>query len=180
MFRQSKEYVLAFQSQNSDNTTNRKEHILRPPFGVDDRFQTLAKFKASRQNPIVITRIPRLSEKKRIPRKEYETNPNMKTMYQYHYNDTGDVRLSECDNRSVESLNKHFKSCQRRGIIAIELFNLRMPEAPNRKYRSDTNKRISEYAAEICYVGTKITKNRIHDHSMCGRLQKNCVHYIEL
>lgn len=179
MFRQSKEYDLTFQSQISDTVSNRRKYIFRPPFGVDDHFQTLAMFKANRQKPLGHTKLPRLSEKKRITAIEYELNPHMKTMYQYQFNDTADVRLGRCDNRSVECRNKDFRSCQRRGIVAIELCKLSLPELPPRKFRSDRSKRVTEYAAEINYVGSKIISNRIHDHSTCGRLAKHCVHYIE-
>lgn len=152
---------------------------LRAPFSTEDQSNVLTTFKNSRQKPNAIANPPRLFPLKPIPPREYEINPTMKTMYQYQFNDAADVRLGHCDNRSIESRNKYFKRCQKHGQDFVELFKLHMPEPPPRKYRSDRNKRVSEYTAEISYVGAKIMSNRIHDHTQCGRLPKYCVHYIE-
>lgn len=179
MFRQDEESVPANQSKkNSDSSiTSKREFTLRPPFGIDDQTQVLARFRASRPRPPVDPLHSR--RRKRIPPIEFEVNPNMKTMYQYQFNDPADERLGFCDNRSIESLNNHFKRCQRHQRNVMEAIKMHLPELPPRKYRSDRNKRVSEYTAEISYVGAKIMSNKIHDHSQCGRLPKNCVHYIE-
>lgn len=178
MFGQSNEFALTTQ-RKIIGSNNGKKYTLQPPFGIDDHFQILAAFKASRQKPPVVASPTHSKRKKSIPTREFEYNPNMKTMYQYQYNDTGDVRQGYCDNRSVESLNEYFKRCQQSGRNLRELFKLRSPDLPPLKYRSDHSNRISEYAAEISYVGSKIFSSHIHDHSKCGRLPKNCVHYIE-
>lgn len=179
MFGQSKEFVSTNQSKITGSPINKRENTLRPPFGIDDPFQILARFKASRQKSVSTGNSSHLRSTRRIPPREYEVNPNMKTMYQYHFNDTGDVSRGHCDNRSIQSLNEDFKRCQMNCKNLLELFKFNEPELPPRKYRSDRNKRISEYAAEIGYVGAKIISHNLHDHSKCGRLPKNCVHYIE-
>lgn len=175
---QPAEQTSSKQSKICSNTTNGCTlSRLRAPFSTEDQSNVLTTFKNSRQksnddiaNPL------RLFPLKPKPPREYEINPRMKTMYQYQYNDAADVRLGYCDNSSIEKRNEHFKRCQKHGR---ELCKLRMPEPPPRKYRSDRNKRVSEYTAEISYVGAKFMTARIHDHSQCGRLPKNCVHYIE-
>lgn len=177
--KQSEASVSANHSKITVSKPNVKVFELRPPFGIDDQSQNLATFKASRLNPTVAGR-PKLAFRKLRPiSREYEVNPNMKTMYQYQFNDTADVKLGYCANKSVESLNEQFKRTQQRSKIAVELFKLSLPEAPPRKYRSDYSRRITEYAAEISYVGSKFILNNIHDHSKCGRVPKNCIHYIE-
>lgn len=164
---------------NQSKISGSKENVLRPPFGVDDPFEMLARFKASRHSPTTTIDSSHAYRKKRIQPRQFEVNPNMKTMYQYQFNDSADLRLGYCDERSVEDLNRQFKRCQQSQRNMWELFKLNTPELPPKKYRSDYNKRISEYAAEICYVGSKFLSNKIHDHSSCGRLPKHCVHYIE-
>lgn len=176
MFEQSKEFVSTNQEKISGGIANQRDYSLRPPFDVDDQLQILATYKANHRKQIV-NAVPR--SKKRIPPREFEINPNMKTMYQYHFNDTADARLGYCEQRSIESRNVYFKRCQQHEKNLVELGKFNMTPPPPRKYRSDWNQRISEYAAEISYVGSMFIRNRIHDHSSCGRLAKNCVHYIE-
>ncbi len=178
ILKQSKEFFPANHPKiTGSKTTIDRTYSLRPPFGIDDHLQILARFKASRQNAVAI--VNPSFRKRRIPRREFEVNPNMKTMYQYQYNDTADEMLGYCDNRSIESLNEYFKRCQQNAKNMLELHKLGMPELPPRKYRSDYNKRVSEYTAEIGYVASKFVSYKIHDHSKCGRLPRKCVHYIE-
>lgn len=178
IFQHCENSVSTKQSKITGSKINEKQYVLRPPFGIDDPCHMLARFKASRQNAST-SEDWSWSRRKRVIPRQYEVNPNMKTMYQYHYNDTGDDRLGYCDQRSIEALHQQFKRSQQRQKNLRELFHLRMPEAPPRKYRSDYSKRISEYSAEISYVASKFTSNKIHDHTKCGRLPKHCVHYIE-
>lgn len=179
MSRQPEEFISSKQSKMCSNPSNGGECTrsdLRAPFSTHllTEFMNSSKHKSNN-----IVDPPRLFPLKPIQRREYEVNPTMKTMYQYQYSDPADVRLGHCDNRSIESRNEHFKRCQKHGRDFVELFKLRLPEPPPRKYKSDRSKRVSEYTAEISYVGAKILSSRIHDHSQCGRLPKNCVHYIE-
>lgn len=112
-----------------------------------------------------------------IPR-DYDVNPRLKTMYQYHYNDKGDALLGYCDNRTVQERIRYFKNCQRVQddlLISIKEGNM----SGIRRYRSNYNHRISEYMAETSFIGAQIMKNRIHDHSKCGTLVSRCVHYID-
>lgn len=179
IFKQSETPTRENHSKITGSKTNAKVFQLRPPFGIDDQSQIYATFKASRLNPAPAVK-PSLSFRKikPIPR-EYEVNPTMKTMYQYQFNDSADTKLGYCGNQSVEDLHQQFKRCQQRAKTAVELYNLSLPELPPRKYRSDYSRRISEYAAEISYVGSKFILNNIHDHSNCGRVPKKCIHYIE-
>lgn len=111
-----------------------------------------------------------------IPR-DYEVNPRLKTMYDYHFNDTGDAILGYCDNRTIPERLYYFKNCQRVQddlLLAIKEGG----KSKIRRYKSDYNKRISEYMAETSFIGKKILRNRIHDHSNCGKIESRCVHYI--
>lgn len=112
-----------------------------------------------------------------IPR-DYEVNPRLKTMYQYHYNDKADALLGYCDNRTISERIDYFKNCQR---VQNDLFDAIKFGGMSgiRRHRSDYNKRITEYMAETSFIGENIMKNRIHDHSKCGTLASRCVHYID-
>lgn len=112
-----------------------------------------------------------------IPR-DYEVNPRLKTMYQYHFNDKGDTLLGYCDNRTIAQRIEYFRNCQR---AQADLHQSIKDNGTSgiRRYRSDYNKRITEYMAETSFIGAKIMKNRIHDHSKCGTLPSRCIHYID-
>lgn len=112
-----------------------------------------------------------------IPR-DYEVNPRMKTMYQYHFNDKGDAILGYCDNRTVAERINYFKNCQR---VQADLHRSIKEGGTSgiRRYKSDYNTRISEYMAETSFIGAKIMKNRIHDHTKCGTIPCRCIHYID-
>lgn len=112
-----------------------------------------------------------------IPR-DYEVNPRLKTMYQYHYNDKADALLGYCDNRTVSERISYFRNCQR---VQNDLFEAIKFGGMSgiRRYKSNYNKRISEYMAETSFIGAKIMQNKIHDHSKCGSLASRCVHYID-
>ncbi len=112
-----------------------------------------------------------------VPR-DYETNPKMKTMYHYHFNDSGDTILGYCDNRPIMERNRYFKSCHR---AQDDFFQAIKNGGKNgiRRYRSDYSKWISEYMVETSFVGGKILKHRIHDHTACGKSANRCIHYID-
>lgn len=112
-----------------------------------------------------------------IPR-DYEINPRMKTMYQYHFNDSADTILGYCDNRSIPERMTYFRNSQR---VQDDLLQAIINGAKGsvRRYRSNYDKRISEYMAETSFIGGKILKNRIHDHSKCGKSESRCIHYID-
>lgn len=112
-----------------------------------------------------------------IPR-DYDINPRLKTMYSYHFNDTGDAILGYCDNRSQAERHRYFKNCQKLQNDLMEAIKNRNRSHIN-IYRSNRNKRITEYMAETSYIGGKIMSNRIHDHSNCGKTPNRCVHYID-
>lgn len=112
-----------------------------------------------------------------IPR-DYEVNPRLKTMYQYHFNDKGDTILGYCDNRTIAQRIDYFKNCQRAQADLHEAIKIGGTSGI-RRYRSDYNKRMTEYMAETSFIGAKIMKSRIHDHSKCGTLASKCVHYID-
>lgn len=109
--------------------------------------------------------------------RDYEVNPRLKTMYQYHFNDIGDTILGYCDNRTIAQRIEYFKNCQRAQIDRHESFKFGGTSGI-RRYRSDYNKRMTEYMAETSFIGAKIMKSRIHDHSKCGTLASKCVHYL--
>lgn len=108
--------------------------------------------------------------------KELEVNPNLKTMYQYQFNDTANARLGYTNTRSITERIQYLKRSQK---LQNDLIDDRRKKNnyPPRKYRSDKNQRISEYKAEISYIGGKIMSSKIHDHLKCASPSK-CVHYI--
>lgn len=116
--------------------------------------------------------------KRSIIAKDYEINPRLKTMYQYHYNDSADALLRYCDNRTITERIAYFRNCQR---VQEDLYQTIKDGAKGkiRRYRSNYNKRMSEYMAETSYIGGKILKSKIHDHSKCGSTAGRCVHYID-
>lgn len=110
--------------------------------------------------------------------KELESSSELKTMYQYQFNDTANARFGRADNRSITERIQYFKRSQK---LQNDLINDRKKEIkyPPRKYRSDKNQRISEYMAEISYIGGKIMASRLHHHSKCGEPRMKCEHYIK-
>lgn len=108
--------------------------------------------------------------------KELEVNPKLKTMYQYQFNDTANARLGYTDTRSITERIQYLKRSQKLQNDLME-DKRKTIKYPPLKYRSDKNQRISEYMAEISYIGGKIMSSKIHDHSKCGTPPK-CVHYI--
>lgn len=110
--------------------------------------------------------------------RELETNPKPKTMYQYQFNDTANARFECTDNRTITERIEYFKRSQKlqNDLIDDSKRDIKYP-AP--KYRSDKNVRISEYMAEISYVGAKIMSSRMHDHSKCGQPRMKCEHFIK-
>lgn len=115
---------------------------------------------------------------KKVIQKDYNVSPRLKTMYQYHFNDTADGRLGDCDNRSIEERLKYFKRREKLQNDLLYEIKHRLDPPPPRKYRSDYSKRVTEYMAETSYVGAVIMKCRIHDHSKCGPTPRRCVHYL--
>lgn len=112
-----------------------------------------------------------------IPR-DYEVNPRLKTMYHYHFNDSGDKILGFCDNRTIAERHAYFRSCERNSEDLLRSFK-KGGRGNVRRYKSDYSRRISEYMAETSFIGEKILKSRIHDHSKCGLSQSRCVHHID-
>lgn len=112
-----------------------------------------------------------------IPR-DYEVNPRMKTMYQYQFGDSGDAILGYCDNRSILERNRYFKNSQRVQNDLLQVIR-NGGKGSVRRYKSNYSKRISEYMAETSFIGGKILKSRIHDHSKCGASASRCVHNID-
>lgn len=111
--------------------------------------------------------------------KELEANSDLKTMYQYQFNDTANARFNSVDTRSITERNEYFKRSQK---LQNDLLNDRKKEIkyPPRKYRSDKNQRISEYMAEISYIGGKIMSSRLHHHAKCGQPPRmKCEHYVK-
>lgn len=110
--------------------------------------------------------------------KELETNPKMKTMYQYQFNDTANARFGCSDTRTITERIQYFKRSQK---LQNDLIDDRKKEIkyPPRKYRSDKNQRISEYMAEISYIGGKIMSSRLHNHKKCGQPRMKCEHYVK-
>lgn len=109
--------------------------------------------------------------------RDYDVNPRLKTTYQHYFNGTADALLGYCDNRTFAQRISYFRNCQRAQDELLFAMKNGMYSIP--KYRSDYNKRISEYMAEISFVGAKIIKSRIHDHSKCGPSSRKCVHYMD-
>lgn len=112
-----------------------------------------------------------------IPR-DYDVNARMKTMYQYHFNDSGDTLLGYCDNRTVTERITNFRNCQRVQDDLLQAIK-NGGRGSIRRYKSNYNKRISEYMAETSFIGGKIIKSRIHDHSQCGASASRCIHSID-
>lgn len=112
-----------------------------------------------------------------IPR-DYDFNPRMKTMYRYQFNDSGDARLGYCDNRTTAERITFFRNCQRVQDDLLQSIK-NGGKSSIRRYKSDYNKRVSEYMAETSFIGGKILKSHIHDHSKCGTSAGRCVHYID-
>lgn len=110
--------------------------------------------------------------------KELETNPKMKTMYQYQFNDTANARLGCSDSRTITERIEYLRRSQKLQNDLID-DRKRAIKYPPRKYRSDKNPRISEYMSEISYIGGKIMSSRLHDHSKCGEPRMKCKHYIQ-
>lgn len=112
-----------------------------------------------------------------VPR-DYEINPKLKTMYHYQYNDSGDMALGFCDNRTITERNRYFKNMHRaQNDLLLKIKN--GSGSGIRRYRSNYDKIISEYMAETSFIGWKILKSRIHDHTKCGNTSSRCVHFVD-
>lgn len=163
-------------------TSNMKEWTRNAPMGALINPRVIPPMKSSsdqcNQTNIPLKETTILPKRRSVIERDYEINPRMKTMYQYHFNDNADKILRYCDNRTVNERIDYFKNLQRvQDDMLQEIRN--GSKSSIRRYRSNYNKRITEYMAETSFIGAKIMKSRIHDHSKCGKSASRCVHYID-
>lgn len=123
-------------------------------------------------------REPHYSEnsERSVIQKDYVVNPRVETTYQQHFNNTANLRLGYCDNRSIEERHRFFKESKRRQDDLLQ--SIKSKSVSNyRRYKSDCRQRISEYMAETSYIGGAIMNSNIHNHSKCP--SKQCTHFIK-
>lgn len=116
------------------------------------------------------------SPERTVIQKDHIVNPRVETTYQQHFNNTADLRLGYCDNRSIEERHRCFKESKRRQDDLLQ--SIKSKSVSNyRRYKSDCRQRISEYMAETSYIGGAIMNSGIHNHSKCP--SKHCTHFIK-
>lgn len=169
------------QDKRASNSSVEREWTRNGPLGAIIHPRVIPPMKSMldqcNQTNILLKETSVVPKRPVIPR-DYEINPRMKTMYHYHFNDSADALLGYCDNRTIAERNVYFKNCQRVQDDLLQAIRSG-GNGSVRRYQSNYNKRISEYMAETSFIGGKILKSRIHDHSKCGKSACRCVHYID-